>query len=479
MSNDMQDTFNYQELNFMCGLEVHQQIAGAKLFCSCSSDIQEKNEEVVFERGLRASAGEIGETDVAAQYEQAKARRFIYHGYGHEYCLVDMDEEPPHTINKKAIGAALEVALLLKLKIPDILCIMRKVITDGSCCSSFQRTINVGLETSESYLETSQGKVRIASLYLEEDACKIIRTESGKIHYSLSRQGIPLIEIGTRPDIKSPEQAKEVAEKLGMILRSTEKVRRGIGTIRQDVNVSIKGGHRVELKGFQDLRSMPKIIEEEVRRHLSETVKSEVRRVNPDGTTTFLRPMPGAARMYVETDHPLIFIDEQELKQIKLPELITEKTLRLEKQYNLSPQLAREIADDTLFETYVARFKNIEPSFLAHVLLEIPKEMKTRFKLDPGVLKETDYAFALEHHNNQVIPKSAILEMLVELAQGKKVDLGKYKAISEDALAEEIQQLVAVQKDTTINALMGMLMAKYRGKVDGQMVMKLLQKYKK
>ena len=158
----------------------------------------------------------------------------------------------------------------------------------------------------------------------------------------MDRLGIPLIEIGTEADIKDPEHAKEVAEKLGMILRSTGKVKRGLGTIRQDVNVSIKNGSRVEIKGFQDLRKMPLIIKNEIKRQQKTKVKPEVRKANPNGSTTFLRPIPGSARMYPETDIKPIPITKKLLSSIKKPELISEKVQKYEK-IGIPTNTAREL----------------------------------------------------------------------------------------------------------------------------------------
>ncbi|MEK6835316.1 MAG: Glu-tRNA(Gln) amidotransferase subunit GatE, partial [Nanoarchaeota archaeon] len=295
--------FDYQDLNLKIGLEIHQQLSSKKLFCNCSTKFKEEKFETEFKRRLRAVAGEQGYVDVAAAFEESKNREFTYHGYKDEYCLVECDEEPPHEINQDALVTALSVAKLLKLKIPDEIIVMRKIITDGSACSSFQRTMLIGYESKDSFIETSQGKVRITSLCLEEDACKIEKVHENKVYYSLSRLGIPLIEIRTEPDIKTPEQAKEAAEELGLMLRSFSNILRGIGTIRQDVNLSIKNGARVEIKGFQELRTMPKIIDYEISRQVNvvkqgNKVEKEVRKANDNGTTNFLRPLPGSARMY-------------------------------------------------------------------------------------------------------------------------------------------------------------------------------------
>ena len=199
---------DYDKINFLCGIEIHQELSGKKLFCSCSADLKEEKKDLEIKREIRSSVGESGEADVASLYEQKKNLKFVYYGYEDEHCLIECDEQPPDPINQDALKTALEIATILKLKIPDELIVMRKVISDGSVVSGFQRSLLVGLGNEESFIDTSQGRVRIKDIYLEEDAAKIIKKERDNVYFSLSRAGIPLIEIGTQPDIKTPEQAK-------------------------------------------------------------------------------------------------------------------------------------------------------------------------------------------------------------------------------------------------------------------------------
>jgi len=471
---------NYEELNLKIGIEVHQQLLGKKLFCQCIADMKEEKKEWEINRKLRAAAGETGEVDIAAQYEEARDREFIYYSYKYEYCLVDCDESPPQNLNQDALTTALQVAKLLKLNIPDNLCVMRKTITDGSVVSGFQRSILVGYATEESYIETSKGNVRIKDLYLEEDACKIIKKEGNKTYYSLSRQGIPLIEIGTEPDIKGPEHCKEVASHIGMILRSTGKTKKGIGSIRQDLNLSIKGGARVEMKGFQDIRIMPRVIENEINRQFDlikqgKKIIPEVRGVNEDGTTTFLRPMPSAARLYVETDIPETLITKQLLYQIEIPELITDKLIKLEKEFNLPIDLARELIKSNVnFKNYADIYPNIEPKFIANVLIEVPKEIKARYNLEPK-FREEDFHFVLRPLNETRIAKEAVMELLLEIAQNKKPNIEKYMSKPDYNLEKDIERIIRENQGASINALMGEVMKKYRGKIEGSSVRKILE----
>ena len=462
--------FDYQDLNLKIGLEIHQQLSSKKLFCNCSTKFKEEKFETEFKRRLRAVAGEQGYVDVAAAFEESKNREFTYHGYKDEYCLVECDEEPPHEINQDALVTALSVAKLLKLKIPDEIIVMRKIITDGSACSSFQRTMLIGYESKDSFIETSQGKVRITSLCLEEDACKIEKVHENKVYYSLSRLGIPLIEIRTEPDIKTPEQAKEAAEELGLMLRSFSNILRGIGTIRQDVNLSIKNGARVEIKGFQELRTMPKIIDYEISRQVNvvkqgNKVEKEVRKANDNGTTNFLRPLPGSARMYPDTDIKVIPVTKELLSKIKIPELIIDKIEKLQKKSGLSYELSKGLIKEGInFEDYTKRFNKINNGLLASLLTNYNKEMK----LD----------FVLEALNSGKITKDVIQDVFNDLKHGK-INFEKYKSTSGLEIENEVKKIVNEKKDLSVNAIMGILMAKYRGKVDGNKLIELINKYKK
>ncbi len=257
---------DFEKIGLMAGIEIHQQLDSGKLFCRCQSILRDEKPDIVFRRRLRASAGESGEVDIAALHEHKKGLEFVYEAYSDTTCLVESDDEPPHEMDSGALGSALLISKMLNALPVDELHVMRKTVVNGSNTSGFQRTV---LLARNGFLETNSGKVRIASIMLEEDAAREIKKEKGFVVYRLDRLGIPLVEIGTEPDIKSPEQAKECAEKLGMILRSTGRIKRGIGTIRQDINISVKGGARVEIKGAQDLKLIPRIVEIEAGRQLA------------------------------------------------------------------------------------------------------------------------------------------------------------------------------------------------------------------
>ena len=255
---------DYEELGFKCGIEIHQQLnTDSKLFCRCPVDLEDENPDAKIERRLRSVAGETGEQDEAAEVESLKERKFVYHYHERNNCLVELDEEPPHRMNEEALDTALTFARMVDADIPREIQVMRKMVVDGSNTSGFQRTSMVGLDGE---IETETGKVSIEDIELEEESAGINERNEDKAIYDLSRLGVPLIEIGTDASIENPEHAREVAERLGMLLRSTGNARRGLGTIRQDVNVSIEGGSRVEIKGFQDVRNIDVLIENEVER---------------------------------------------------------------------------------------------------------------------------------------------------------------------------------------------------------------------
>ncbi|MBI2134750.1 Glu-tRNA(Gln) amidotransferase subunit GatE [Candidatus Woesearchaeota archaeon] len=503
---------NYNELGFKCGLEIHQQLEGKKLFCSCTTINSDKEPDVKFERRLRAVAGETGEIDIAAAHEMQKRRKFIYEADSQDTCLVEYDEEPPHELNRKALESTLKIALLLNAKIVDEIRVMRKNVVDGSNVSGFQRTALVAMD---GFIETSLGKVNIPIICLEEEAAqkleseKDARTESGTssggfVRYRLDRLGIPLIEIATGTEIKNPEHAKETASIIGMILRSVDGVRRGLGTIRQDVNVSIKNGARTEIKGFQDLRSIPKVINYEIERQLNEIKKGkilekqsfsghrkskafsselekEVRKAEPDFTTSFLRPLPGAARLYPETDVAPVKIEKGYVNDLRknLPKLLKHKAEELEKRHRISNELAKELIEKENFEDLAKKFNKLESSLVAHILINVPKEIKTRFKLDTSKLKDEHFEEILDYLNKGKIAKEAVIDLLVKKINDEKIDFAKFASVSEKDIEKEIKELIEKKKDLSLGAYMGILMSKYRGKIDGSRIMELLKKYVK
>lgn len=599
---------NQSKSGFKAGIEIHQQLETHKLFCSCDSNVSEKKADRTIERSLRAVAGETGEIDRAAVFESMRRKKFIYHAYNEESCLVEADEEPPHDVNGEAMKTALQVAKMLNCEIPEEIHFMRKTVVDGSNTSGFQRTAIVGMN---GYLDTTLGRVGVTNVSLEEEAAKIISREDDRVEYGLDRLGIPLIEIGTAPDVKSPAHAREVAERIGMLLRATGRVKRGIGTIRQDVNVSIKGGARIEIKGMQELRLIEKTVETETERQQSllkirddlrerqaavdkeildvtllfqntksslisgiiadgksvfafklkgfggflkrnicmektfgrelseyakaygvkgfihsdedlgkynltrefislggsfehtesdvigivaesedkarkaclaileraekalEGVPEETRVANADLTTSYLRPLPGGARMYPETDVKPISVTEELLK-VELPETFEER-----KENFIKLGLSEELAGQMVKSRYLGLFEEllgekINHSRVADVLLNVIKDLKRKGtpveELEASKLKE----FLL---NMDKIPKEIIPTVLDNLCRGNnlKDSMASVSSMSVndlDSIIEKHLDIDLIKKDgkMAFKKLMGPVMAEVRGKIDGKIV---------
>jgi len=603
-----------KDLNFKAGIEIHQRLDTHKLFCHCESRISPNKPIVRIERYLRPVAGEMGEVDRAAIFESFRKRKFVYLGYKDESCLVEADEEPPHNVNEEALKIAIQIAKMLHCDIPDEIHFMRKTVIDGSNTSGFQRTAIVGLN---GFLETSLGKVRVTNVSLEEEAAQIIEKKSNEIVYGLDRLGIPLVEIGTAPDIKTPEHVREVAEKIGMLLRATGKVQRGIGTIRQDINVSIGGGARIEIKGFQELKSIEKIVRGEIERQrnllkirdelnerhadvtenimdvtqvfentrnnmiasllkkdkkvlafklsgfreflkkkicfdktlgkeLSEYaisygvkgfihsdedlgkynltreflklkkvmdaresdvvgivvedgdkarkaclaimkrakmalngVPEETRVANSDFTTSYLRPLPGGARMYPETDVTPIVVSE-ELLDVEMPESFEEKRERFMKM-----GLSRELANQVVKSIYLPLFEKVvneidtNYSRVAFILLSVIKDLR-RSGVD--VDKISDEELMKLFRNLSEIPKEAIPSILREMSVSRSFEdvMRSRESITSEELEKIIEKhldldLIKKEGYNSIKKLMGPIMSEVRGRISGDVVVRKLK----
>ena len=281
----------------MCGLEIHQRLSGRKLFCSCiPKDENVAAESENFTRRLHTVRSELGEVDAASAAEAGRSRTFSYTAPAPSACLVESDEEPPHSISPEALHSTLTFCSLLSSQPVDELHVMRKNVIDGSNTSGFQRTAIVGLG---GFIVTPSGKLPIQAVCIEEESAGImdgkenqgapaliaskaasqhcdaaagkppVQTVPGRgerAKYDLSRLGIPLVEIATSPDLHSGKEAQEAALAIGTLLRKTGMVSRGIGTIRQDLNISIPEGARVEIKGVQDLSLIALTVDLEVAR---------------------------------------------------------------------------------------------------------------------------------------------------------------------------------------------------------------------
>jgi len=622
---------NYSEVGLKVGLECHQQLATReKLFCSCKPELFKGEPEIIFLRRLRPTQSELGQIDPAAYFEFQKGVKILYEADSKTSCLVEMDEEPPHELNREALEIALIIALMMEAKPVDEVQVMRKIVIDGSNTTGFQRTCVVALNGA---INVEGKKIPIQHISLEEDAARKTGADGFTIRYRIDRLCIPLIEVTTGPVIRTPKEAEKVALTIGQILRATGKVKRGLGTIRQDLNISIRDGALIEIKGVQKLEIISKVIEYEVQRQLSllrireelkkrglkeveikdeildvtsifsetacrvirkainqgkrvlavklpkfagilgtnlipgirlgtemadrarfwgrvsgilhtdelpsyDVTEEEIRRLKdileagpedavvlvadvkensldalhavterarealrgvpeetrtarPDGTTRYMRPRPGAARMYPETDVPPIAITDEYLKQLRsrLPELPTEKTERLIKEYGLNEKLAKQLLDskyDDLFEIIVKE-TGVSPTLVAATLTETFKSLK-RDGVDIGKITEDQIIEVFRLVSDGKTSKDAIPEIISWLSEHQ--DASPIEAvralgltmISKEELESIIDELIkkneALIKERGAKAfgfLMGSIMKENRGKVKADMVSKIIK----
>ena len=622
-----EDKFNYEELGLMMGLEIHQQLdSETKLFCRCPNSLTDKQPEGKLYRRLRPTQSELGEIDRAAYEESQRNLQFIYETYNHHTCLVEADEEPPAPLNQEAVDISIILASLMNMKVVDEFHTMRKQVIDGSNTSGFQRT---GILATDGYVETEYGNVTIETLGLEEDAARRIGEDEGKIIFRLDRLGIPLAEITTSPDMHHPLQVREVAYQLGQILRST-RVKRGLGTIRQDLNISIREGARIEVKGVQDLDLMPTIVENEVERQLNlisiaeelnnrgavveeeihdvtdifedtqskvvlstleednshvlaivlrgfdgligrevqpgrrlgtefsehgkkmgvsglfhtdelpaygitqsevdsvkkrlkledndafilvsggyekaynalqevikrakqslDGVPEETRRAMDNGNTEYLRPLPTASRMYVETDIPTEIIDPERVAKIAsdLPELPVVKQARIQEEYNLSEDLSEQLVHDNnadLFEDICKTLPGMDSTKVASDIAYTIKDLRrdnldtsklTRdvlieiFKLvDDNVIAAANTEVVLKDACNSITPQESVKKNNLEKLSDNVIEEGIKEII------EENKDMIMDRKMGAMGPLMGKAMAKFKGKADGKIVSSIIQK---
>lgn len=474
-----------QDIGLKIGVEIHQQLDTHKLFCNCPSELIDKEPEIEIKRKLYAVAGESGKIDAAAAYEQSKKKTFIYQGYSNETCEIEFDDSPPRELNQEALEIVMKAAILLNAQILPITQVMRKTVVDGSNTSGFQRTT---LIARNGYVETStKKKIRIDSVCIEEDSARRIEETSDSTTFRLDRLGIPLIEIATAPDISSGEEAKEVSLKIGEILRAS-KVKRGLGTIRQDVNVSIKGGERTEIKGVQEPTLIVKVVESEIRRQQEliknkEKVEKTVRQALENGETKFLRPMPGAARMYPETDLPLIRITPGMIEHAKnnLPKLHSEMRDDLKKK-----GLSQEMTKLLLAERKLEEFKSLlplskaNPDLIVKLLILYPKELASKEKIEKKLISEMItidvIESILEAINTQKISESDVRATMLKIIKGTSVpEALRIEKVNTAGVEEGIAVIVKEKPGLSIGGYMGLVRQKFP-QLPGKDAMEILKR---
>ncbi len=258
---------DYAAIGLKCGLEVHQQLlTRSKLFCRCPAGHYSSSYDAEVLRHMRPTLSEMGEYDGTALMEKKTRKNIIYRLHHATVCTYEFDDTPPFPINDEATDIALEIALLLRLNLVNELHIARKQYLDGSIPAGFQRTTILGVD---GWLPYRDHRIHIRQLGLEEDSCREVSDQQHDRTYLTDRLGIPLIEVVTEPDMFTPQETAEVCNLIGRLCRSTHKVRRGYGATRQDVNVSVEGGTRIEIKGVPQIWRIPHLIYNEASRQVS------------------------------------------------------------------------------------------------------------------------------------------------------------------------------------------------------------------
>ena len=624
-------SIKYSKIGLKAGLEIHQQLdTKEKLFCSCKPNLFKEEPEFTFLRRLRPAQSELGQVDSAALFEFQKETNILYEANNDTTCLVEMDEEPPHDLNKEAVEITLLASLMMKMNPVDEVHVMRKIVIDGSNTTGFQRTCVVALNGE---IEIKGKKITISQVSLEEDAARKMGTNDQQLRYRIDRLGIPLIEVTTAPVIYSPEEAQETAAAIGRILRATRRVRRGLGTIRQDVNVSIRDGALIEIKGVQELELVSQVIKNEVQRQLGllkikeelknrevkaediiekfvdvtkvfkntkckviikaikqnnlvfavrlrgfagllkkdlaagmrfgselagiarfwgrvggifhtdempaygitkeeltymgqllnkeaqdavifvadtqenaiDALKAVVERVrvgfvgvpeetraaNPDGTTKYMRPRPGAARMYPETDVPPIQLTENYLNDLTdiLPELPEQLMKRLMTDYSINRKLTKQILDSEYLELFesLAKETMVSPTVIAVTLTETLKALERNgANLDSINDKQFKDMFGLISSGKTA--KESIPEILTWLTENEDVtvkdaleSLGlsmmSRKELEDlvDEIIEKNSEFIELRGKGAFGPLMGIIMKKARGRVRAKLVNETLK----
>ena len=613
-----------KNIGLKVGLEIHQQLdTKKKLFCNCTP-IEEEEFSRKFSRKLRAAKSELGKIDPAALFESTKSKTIVYYANPKSSCLVEEDEEPPHSLDIDAKNIALLISSALKSKIFSEIHVMRKTVIDGSNTTGFQRTM---LVSQGGHIEVNGKKVGVQSICLEEDAGKLVKDEGNHRFFSLDRLGVPLVEIALDPVEGDPKFVKDIALTLGRLLRVTKKVMRGIGTIRQDVNISVEGGGVIEVKGVQQLDQLEKIIEFEAKRQhglkliskkimdtgfteidrkddvfdITEIMKecnskivkkslekqhkifairisklkgllgfepysdirlgkeigqlvrffgiggvfhsdelpnygiedndiklvvekigikendafliiagekisvgfaidsiinriklakdgppAETRAATQNGDTVFLRPRPGASRMYPETDIPTVKVtsNEREEANSKVPKSWEESIKELERKYQINNQLAEQIFDSEYFEIFenICSSKQNSPNFVVSILCSTITNLE-RKGLDSKLLDSEQIMKTFELLEQNKINKESI-EIIFEQIMSKKAD-NVLQALEKasitqltdeelDKILDEIIQknLEKVKKEQmhALSGLMGIAMKHVRGKASGKII---------
>ena len=263
----MHDTIDYAGVGLRVGLEVHQQLlTEKKMFCHCPAGLYTTEHDGTILRHMRPTLSELGEYDGTALMEFKTKKNIIYLLHRSNTCTYEMDDTPPFLVNQQSLDVAIEQCLMLGCDIVDEVHIARKQYLDGSIPTGFQRTAIVGVEGK---LPFRDREISITQVSVEEDSCREVSDRGHLIVWRTDRLGMPLIETVTGPDLRTPEEVEEAILLVGRVCRSTGHVRVGSGASRQDVNVSVRGGRRVEIKGVPKAGWAPRLVHGEAVRQVN------------------------------------------------------------------------------------------------------------------------------------------------------------------------------------------------------------------
>ena len=273
----MHDIIDYAEVGLRVGLEVHQQLlTEKKMFCHCPAGLYTTEHDGEVLRHMRPTLSELGEYDGTALMEFKTRKNIIYLLHRSNTCTYEMDDTPPFLVNQQSLDVAIEQCLMLGCDIVDEVHIARKQYLDGSIPTGFQRTAIVGVEGRLPFLGR---EISVTQVSVEEDSCREVSDRGHLIVWRTDRLGMPLIETVTGPDLRTPEEVEEAILLIGRVCRSTGHVRVGMGASRQDVNVSVRGGRRVEIKGVPKAGWAPRLVHGEAVRQVNLLeLRNELRR---------------------------------------------------------------------------------------------------------------------------------------------------------------------------------------------------------
>ncbi|MFA4986052.1 MAG: Glu-tRNA(Gln) amidotransferase subunit GatE [Candidatus Brocadiia bacterium] len=299
------DNLDYEAIGLMSGVEIHQQLfTTKKMFCRCLSRHYSEEFNTSVLRHMRPTLSEMGEYDGTALMEFKKKKEIVYLVNQDSTCTYELDDTPPFLVNEDALDIAIELALMLNCSVVDELHITRKQYLDGSIPTGFQRTAIVGIEGS---IPVNGKRIGIIQLGFEEDSCREVTDIGHTITYRPDRLGMPLIEAVTYPDMRHPVEVAQVVEAIGRLLRTSGKVRRGIGSVRQDVNVSVRGGTRIEIKGVPRIPYIPMLVHIEAGRQVQLLqLRDELHKRGLNRPDAVVSTDADVTEFFTGTEHPIL-----------------------------------------------------------------------------------------------------------------------------------------------------------------------------